>query len=222
MNTFEEIGEYPFLVRRYGPLAWLVSSESKLWLDALIAHCEARPLRLLQEYVLGFESVLFVFNETVQESYLRGWLFDVDVVNGSGSPLGYRTFSVPVRYGGLDLEALALAKNLSPEEVVARHCAPEYQVRLLGFSPGFPYLDGLDSSLNFPRKAVPVPRIEVGSVAIGGSHAGIYSIASPGGWHVLGKTDMTLFDPELARSDRMHASRSFALKPGDRIRFVAL
>lgn len=125
-----------------------------------------------------------------------------------------RTHEIPVRYDGEDLFALAADSGMSVPEVIALHSAPVYDVALLGFSPGFPYLEGLDPRLHAPRRTNPRPRVPVGSVAIGGSHTGIYSVESPGGWHLLGRTDVRLFDPESA-GDAM-----FLLRAGDRVKFV--
>jgi len=92
----------------------------------------------------------------------------------------------------------------------------------MGFAPGFPYLDGLDERLHLKRKASPRDRIEPGSVAIGGSHAGIYSVASPGGWHLLGRTDFPLFQPEKARGTLSDAREVFALAAGDTVKFLVI
>lgn len=123
---------------------------------------------------------------------------------------------IPVRYDGPDLAEVAACCGFNADEVIARHSAPVYEVALIGFSPGFPYLAGLDPALHLPRRAAPRPRVPVGAVAIGGSHAGVYSVETPGGWHLLGATSTRLFDP--ARPDE----EMFLLRPGDRVRFVPL
>jgi KipI family sensor histidine kinase inhibitor len=128
-----------------------------------------------------------------------------------------RLHEIPVHYDGEDLVEFARRCGLTSADVVALHSAPVYDVALLGFSPGFPYLDGLDPRLHVPRRANPRPRVPVGSVAIGGSHAGIYSIESPGGWHLLGRTDVRLFDPERREPDD---EAMFLLRAGDRVKFV--
>jgi KipI family sensor histidine kinase inhibitor len=128
-----------------------------------------------------------------------------------------RVIDVPVRYGGPDgpdLQEVARATRLSSDAVVALHTSASYEVRFLGFSPGFPYLAGLPPALFTPRRPSPRRRVAAGSVAIAGWQAGIYPLASPGGWNVIGRTDLTLFDP-----DRDPAA---LLAPGDQVRFVAL
>ncbi len=128
-----------------------------------------------------------------------------------------RRMTIPVVYGGPygpDLEAVAERVGLSPEEVVRRHSAGRYVVYMLGFLPGFVYLGGLDPALAVPRRASPRLEVPAGSVAIGGSQTGIYGRGgAPGGWHVIGRTWVTLWDARCRRPAR--------LRPGDRVRFVA-
>ncbi len=126
--------------------------------------------------------------------------------------------TIPVIYDGPDLPRVAEVHELSVAEVIARHTAPIYRVHLLGFAPGFPYLGGLDPRLHTPRLATPRPRVPAGSVAIGGEHAGIYPSASPGGWNLLGRTSLKLFDPERGKPG--HEAAMFLLQPGDEVRFV--
>ena len=113
-----------------------------------------------------------------------------------------------------DLAALAAHSGLSPDEVIARHQAPTYQVAMIGFAPGFPYLLGLDPALAMPRLATPRMQVAAGSVGIGGAQAGIYPRESPGGWRIIGRTPLRLFDP--ARDEPA------LLAPGQSLRFVAI
>ncbi|MEO7324823.1 MAG: 5-oxoprolinase subunit PxpB [Dokdonella sp.] len=124
---------------------------------------------------------------------------------------------IPVYYGaehGPDMEALAQQLALPINEVVARHVAADYHVAMLGFAPGFPYLLGLDPRLHAARRASPRTRVPRRSVAIGGAQTGIYPTELPGGWQLIGRTPLVLFD----------ASRNPAslLAPGDRVRFRAI
>lgn len=125
-----------------------------------------------------------------------------------------RLVRVPVQYGGavgFDLQAVAERCGLSAEEVIARHSSVEYSVYMMGFTPGYPYMGVVDEKLRLPRLASPRPKVPAGSVAIAGLQTGIYSIESPGGWHVIGRTAVVLFDPQ--RDD------PFLFAPGDRVRF---
>ena len=121
---------------------------------------------------------------------------------------------IPLCYGGEfgpDLDAVAQHSGLAPDEVIARHSASEYRVAMLGFAPGFPYLLGLDAALHMPRRASPRTHVAAGSVAIGGAQTGIYPRTLPGGWQVIGRTPLQLFD--AARNPPA------LLAPGQRVRF---
>lgn len=126
-----------------------------------------------------------------------------------------RVVDVPVRYGGAngpDLGDVARACGLPEAAVVQRHAAVEYRVCFIGFLPGFPYLGPLDHALRVPRRDAPRSAVPPGSVAIAGEYTGIYPWPSPGGWHLIGRTDITLFDLDADPPGR--------LAPGDRVRFV--
>lgn len=123
-----------------------------------------------------------------------------------------RIVEIPVVYDGADLQAVAAHAGLSTAEVIYLHSQPLYFVQCLGFLPGFPYLSGLDSRLCIPRKHTPATRVAPGSVAIGGTSTGIYPVESPGGWHIIGRTDARLFNPD--------AQAQTLLMPGDQVRFV--
>ena len=122
------------------------------------------------------------------------------------------TVEIPVVYDGEDLPEVASLTGLDADEVVRRHTAPEYTVAFLGFSPGFPYLVGLDPALEVPRRDTPRTSIPAGSVGLAGNQTGIYPTASPGGWQLIGRTEVTLFDP--ARDPPA------LLAPGTRLRFT--
>lgn len=126
-----------------------------------------------------------------------------------------RLVRIPVCYEGddfaPDLRSIADYACLPEDEVVSLHSAPEYLVYMLGFLPGFPYLGGLDERLKAPRLEIPRTRIPAGSIAIGGEQTGIYPVDSPGGWRILGRTPLKVFDA--------HRSLAFLYKAGDRIKF---
>ena len=106
-----------------------------------------------------------------------------------------RQHQIPVHYDGMDLESVAAATGLSTSEVVARHAARTYTVDLIGFVPGFAYLSELDPSLQIPRRSEPRSRVPAGSVAIAAALTGVYPLDTPGGWHIIGRTDTHMFDP---------------------------
>lgn len=128
-----------------------------------------------------------------------------------------RTMEIPVCYGGEfgpDLGLVAKQAKLSPEEVIKRHSKPEYLVYLVGFAPGFPYLGGLPKELETPRHAKPRMVVPPGSVGIGGAQTGIYPLATPGGWNLIGRTPEKIFRPA--------EHPPVLLRAGDRVRFKAI
>lgn len=125
-----------------------------------------------------------------------------------------RTIEIPTRYDGEDLAEVAAAAGLSVAEVIERHASRAYTVYALGFAPGFAYLGELDPSLVLPRRASPRMRVPAGSVAIAGAQTAVYPLATPGGWHLIGRTSLTMFD---ARREP-----PVLLAVGDMVRFVPI
>ncbi len=128
-----------------------------------------------------------------------------------------RTVEIPVCYGGEfgpDLDEVAAACGLTPAQVIELHAASPHLVYMLGFAPGFPYIGGLDARLSMPRRATPRVRIAPGTVAIAREQSAIYTMETPGGWNLIGRTPLELFRP-LADPPSL-------LRPGDRVRFVPI
>lgn len=184
---------------------------------AILRLLEAEGGETLADFSVAFDKVLLEFRNGADPSAQAAkWAKKFAALTPLPAAEA-RLHEIPVRYDGEDLIELGQRCGLTSEEVVAIHTAPIYDVAMLGFSPGFPYLEGLDPRLHAPRRANPRPRVPVGSVAVGGSHAGIYSVESPGGWHLLGTTDVRLFDP--ARREP-NDEAMFLLRAGDRVKFV--
>lgn len=163
----------------------------------------------ITELVLLFHADRIGWNEVVD------WLKEQRPDEAPESQTSGREVVIPVRYGGTDgpdLGEVARHASLSEKEVIRRHLAGPYRVAMLGFTPGFPYLVGLDPMLACPRRESPRLRVPRGSVGIAGAQTGIYSCEGPGGWQIIGRTASSLFDPE--------AEKPFLLRPGDRVRFV--
>lgn len=124
---------------------------------------------------------------------------------------------IPVVYGGAygpDLDDLSAATGLSPDEIVRLHTGREYRVEMVGFTPGFAFIGRLDERLRVPRRKEPRQHVPAGSVGVADERTGLYAMASPGGWTLIGRTSYRLFDP--------NAEQPFALAPGMRVRFRAV
>jgi inhibitor of KinA len=123
-----------------------------------------------------------------------------------------REHEIRVTYDGTDISEASASLGLSVDEVIARHSGRRYTVDLLGFVPGFAYLSELDQSLQLPRRSQPRPRVPAGSVAIAGAQTAVYPLDTPGGWHIIGRTDDVMFDPSR--------EPPALLRAGDAVRFI--
>jgi KipI family sensor histidine kinase inhibitor len=124
---------------------------------------------------------------------------------------------VPVAYGGehgIDLEDVAKTLATTPDDVIARHIAGDYRVAMLGFTPGWSYLSGLQASLHMPRRQNPRLLTPMGTISVGGIQAGIQCLAGPSGWHLLGRTPV--------RTYQLRRDPIFLLEPGDRVKFYVI
>ncbi|MCD1259335.1 5-oxoprolinase subunit PxpB [Paenibacillus athensensis] len=151
------------------------------------------------------------------EAYVRELLDAFEREAADDGPAPGRLVKLPVCYGGEygpDLPEVAAVHGLTEQEVVALHSGCEYPVYMIGFAPGFAYLGGLPDKLATPRRSTPRTRIEPGSVGIGGSQTGVYPLATPGGWNLIGRTPLALFLPRAAAPSLLEA--------GDRVRFIPI
>ena len=128
-----------------------------------------------------------------------------------------RRWRIPVVYGGehgIDLEDVAKTLNTTPDDIVARHVAGDYRVAMIGFTPGWSYLSGLQESLHMSRRQNPRLLTPAGTISIGGIQTGVQCLAGPSGWHLLGQT--------AVRTYQLHRDPTFLLEPGDRVTFSAV
>jgi inhibitor of KinA len=154
--------------------------ESYMTLDTLAIIYDARKFELHEQPVIEYiELLLKHVMKAVPSYYIRN----------------QRHLKIPICYDlHLDLDELCERQKLTRQQWIELHSKQDYQVGFIGFTPGFPYLIGLPSQLQIARKSTPRIRLEQGSVAIGGPYCGIYPNSSPGGWHVIGRTPLRLFD----------------------------
>ena len=184
----------------------------RLWQAALAAAIPG-----VLDYTPAFTSIL-VHLDPVQTDHatVRAALEAVHRLGATSAVQTGRTVEIPVCYGGAfgeDLPFVAEHTGLAQQEVIALHSSQTYLIYMIGFLPGFPYLGGMDERLFTPRLKTPRTKIPAGSVGIGGEQTGVYPLESPGGWQLIGRTPLTLFDP-AAEQPRYQA--------GDRIRFIPI
>ncbi|MFT5296604.1 MAG: KipI family sensor histidine kinase inhibitor [Colwellia sp.] len=153
---------------------------------------------------LSVQSLKALLKELLQED-LTGYVYQASLIE---IPVCYHQSLAP------DLDYIASYAGINSQDVIAKHTQPEYLVHMLGFLPGFLYLGGLVPELCCPRKQVPQLRIAPGSVGIGGDQTGIYPVASPGGWHIIGQTPLNLF--------AIGTEKTFIAAPLDKIKFVEI
>jgi KipI family sensor histidine kinase inhibitor len=184
----------------------------------LLRLLESEPVPCVRNLHPAYCSIVIVFDPVRQEHAslerdLAGYIERLDAVSLADP----RTVEIPVCYGGEDgpdLNDVASLHGISRERVVELHSSASYVVYFLGFAPGFAYLGGLPPELATPRLEVPRKQVPAGSVAIGGSQTGIYPLVTPGGWRLIGKTPLRIFDanrPEMS-----------ILRMGDHVRFLAV
>jgi KipI family sensor histidine kinase inhibitor len=183
---------------------------------ALAALIKDAPLNGIIETVPAYSTLLIHYDPLVLTysqviEWTRAKLDQVVDVSSRKS----RRIEVPVRYGGeygIDLEFVADFHHLAVDEVIRIHCERTYTIYMMGFTPGFPYMGKLDDAIVTPRLETPRTRVPAGTVAIAGSQTGIYPIESPGGWRLIGKTPLKLFDPK--------SESPFLFSPGDEVKFI--
>ena len=188
--------------------------------EALLVTDVANPSGLLRaiaatdlpyrDLAAGADSVMVVLREPSDAAQVWAALSrlpDAHEVNDV-----VRHIEIPVTYDGMDLAEVAKFTGLSQARIVELHASAEFTVAFCGFAPGFAYLTGLPAELHVPRLATPRTSVPAGSVAIAAEFAGVYPRTSPGGWRILGTTDVTLFDETQ--------TPPALLTPGDRVRFI--
>jgi inhibitor of KinA len=188
---------------------------------ALVRRLKERPIPGVLDIVPAFTTVALHYRpellgaapfEALRDAVLERLAEPLDAAASAG-----RSIDIPVCYGGEfgpDLDDVATACGLSAEQVIERHMQSAHRVYMLGFAPGFPFIGGLDPALKMPRRASPRTRIPPGSVGIARDQSCVYPLETPGGWNLIGRTPVRLFDPA--------ANPPCLLAPGDRVRFVRI
>ncbi len=182
--------------------------------DAQGLAVQLRQAGTWQEVVPGVDSVIVRFDlAKMDEADARAAIEAVLAEGIRPLPGNDTVVEIAVTYDGPDLDELSAATGLSVAEIVELHTMSEYPVDMVGFTPGFAFIGGLDERLRVPRRDEPRQHVPAGSVGIADGRTGLYAMASPGGWTLIGRTDHKLFDPA--------AEQPFTLEPGMRVRFRA-
>jgi KipI family sensor histidine kinase inhibitor len=210
-------------ISRLGEETWLVEFEPRL--DAAISErvlalasaIEQSALAGVFDVVPAYASLaIHADPEQLREDALIAAIRDLADARRS-SDVGRLSHEIPVCYDplfALDLDAVCAATGCTAAEVIARHGDVRYRVFMIGFLPGFPYMGMVPESIAVPRRATPRPVVPAGSVGIAGRQTGIYPVDSPGGWQIVGRTPVRLFDPLSGRPPLVRA--------GDHVRFVPI
>ncbi|MCU0357556.1 MAG: 5-oxoprolinase subunit PxpB [Cyclobacteriaceae bacterium] len=178
------------------------------WKDLIPAYCTLTVVYDLK-LVRSHSACAFTYVKNSMEQALEKCIDD--------EGLTFRKLLIPVCYEsafGLDLPALAKSNRISVDEIIERHTAPTYRVYMLGFLPGFPYMGMVPDAIAAPRLATPRRTVSAGSVGIAGNQTGIYPMDSPGGWNIIGRTPVKLFD--------VHAKQPVLFQPGDEVTFYPI
>jgi 5-oxoprolinase (ATP-hydrolysing) subunit B len=185
-----------------------------LALDRTLAH---EPIAGVSETVPTYRSLLVHYDPTKTDFATLGEKLVELALRPVPTSEKARLWRVPVAYGGeygIDLEDVAKTLGTTPDDIVARHVAGDYRVAMLGFTPGWSYLSGLQESLHMPRRQNPRLLTPTGTISVGGMQAGIQCLAGPSGWHLLGCTPV--------RTYQLHRDPTFLLEPGDRVKFYRI
>lgn len=162
-------------------------------------HLEEENIDGIIEWVPTYLSVTIYYNPyNITYKELKSFIEKILTYSFEEQSFQKRIVHIPVCYEefGVDLETVAHYHQLTTDEVITLHTEPTYFVYMLGFAPGFPYLGGLNPKIATPRKTTPRLKVEAGSVGIAGKQTGIYTIDSPGGWQIIGRTPLSLYDPK--------------------------
>jgi KipI family sensor histidine kinase inhibitor len=197
-------------LRPAGDCAVLAEVQDLATVHRLAAAVRTAALPGVLDVVPGYRTVLVTVAEPADLAPLRDALPVLDLPPAETT--GRRLVEVPVVYDGQDLPEVCRLTGLDADEVVRRHTAPDYLVAFLGFTPGFPYLVGLDPALHVPRRTSPRTAVPAGAVGLAGDQTGVYPRRTPGGWQLLGRTDAVLFDAQR--------DPPALLAPGDLLRFT--
>ncbi|WP_226584882.1 5-oxoprolinase subunit PxpB [Halobacillus litoralis] len=224
--NFHPLGDQSVLIE----LGTTISEETNQQVRTISALLDEQQPDWIIEYIPAFTSVTVLYDPiyiTKHQSPLNrdqlpyDWVCEKiqTLLSKTTESVNHqpRTIDIPVCYGhtyGPDLTNVAEQNGLTEEEVIETHMSGDYLVYMIGFAPGFPYIGGMDEKISTPRRSEPRLSIPAGSVGIAGGQTGVYPIETPGGWQLIGRTPLTLFDPSKETPS--------LLQSGDHIRFTRI
>lgn len=179
----------------------------------------------LIETVIGYREIALYVRPGISIQALVDRIQRIDLQRAKASDEVLGQITLPVCYGGEfgpDLEVVAKDLGLTPEALIELHSTGRYQAAFLGFLPGFAYLNGLDERLHYPRKSNPRPVIAAGAVGIGGSQTGIYPTESPGGWQIIGRCPIPMFDITKSPAALIRAGNIIRFRPISEVEYELL
>ncbi|MBZ5605916.1 MAG: 5-oxoprolinase subunit PxpB [Acidobacteriia bacterium] len=210
MTTFRYASDQSLLVH----LGDSIDLETHRRVLKLLRLLEAEPVPGVRNLHPAYNSILIVFDPVDQEykniqHTVATYLDRLDEVELPAP----RTVEIPVTYDGPDLADVAKIHSMTTDRVIEIHSGATYLVYFVGFVPGFAYLGGLPAELATPRLEAPRKHVPKGSVAIGGSHTGVYPFDTPGGWRLIGRTPLEIFDPESAELSKLRIGDQVVFRP---------
>ena len=206
-------------IKRFGEQACIISFKEEIsksthhQVMALLGHFKSQPLVGITDIIPSYNALTIIFDPyRIQFDQLQESILQVDFEKAG--PSG-KKWKMPVCYDfALDQKDFCQSTGLSWQEVIDLHTSTTYHVYMMGFLPGFLYMGEVDTKIRLPRKKTPRKKVEAGSVGIAGAQTGVYPIMSPGGWNILGRTPVTLFDPT--------DEKPFPVEIGDEILFYPI
>ena len=194
-----------------------IGIEKKVHQQVLLLRDALKKNDYIKSLIPAYNSLTLEFDHfSISKEKLMEEIQSIQL-NQLDKPQQVQTLQIPVCYDsafGPDLPSLAAQMELSEEELIELHCSQTYTVYMLGFLPGFPYMGNLHEKLHCSRLASPRNKVGAGSVGLAGEQTGIYPLDAPGGWQLIGRTPLTLFNP--------HAQESFLFSQGDEVRFYPI
>jgi KipI family sensor histidine kinase inhibitor len=201
-------------VRAFGDRGFLVELADNPQVHLLAAAARDRFGPQLEDVVPGEETLLLRWaGPPPAVAELTRELASLDLHPSAAAAVEAPAVTIPVRYDGADLDAVAEAAGLEVARVIELHSQAEYLVAFMGFAPGFAYMTGADRRLHLPRREEPRSRVPAGAVAIASTYTAVYPTSAPGGWHLLGHTDAVLFDADRDPPALLQAGARVVFEP---------